>query len=98
MKFLSVLCKLEEAEDYIKRKFLNTYERIRAKNEKSNESIKTNHDFKRDFFDGSSFDDSPFVCLWQYKREINRANEDRFSLTYNANRFMNGSEIGRAHV
>ena len=34
----------------------------------------------------------------QTSRKLNQANEERFALTYNANRFMNGSEIGRAHV
>ena len=34
------------------------------------------------------------ICLYSYRNvntQLNRANEDRYDLTYNANRFMNGS-------
>lgn len=34
------------------------------------------------------------ICLYSYRNvntQLNRANEDRYNLTYNANRFMNGS-------
>ena len=36
------------------------------------------------------------ICLYSYRNvntQLNRANEDRYDLTYNANRFMNGSSL-----
>ncbi len=39
-----------------------------------------------------------FILLTAYNHQINQANEDRFDLTYNANRFLNGSSTLTAEV